>query len=93
MINICDTWPDNNCIDLNVQNDKVDQSTIGIRCQQLNIKPLLIAIINQFFFYLLESSETETNLKVATFGIHLKTCYFVHVEQFALNRNANKFGS
>ena len=83
-----DMWYlDNICIDLNIQNDKVDQSTNSICCHQLNIK--LMIVLNHLFF-LFESPEKETNLKERKFGIHLKTDYFVNNDQFALNSNTNK---
>ena len=78
---------DNICIDLNIQNDKVDQSTNSICCHQLNIK--LMIVLNHLFF-LFETPEKETNLKERKFGIHLKTDYFVNNDQFALNSNTNK---
>ena len=76
---------DNTCIDLNIQNEKVDQSTIGIYFKQLNIKPMLV--INQFCPF--ESPEKETNFKDDKFGIQLKIYYFVNNDQFALNSITN----
>ena len=54
-------------IDLNIHNINVDQSTAGIRWTTAHNTNAT----NKFKFFLFESPETETNLKVATFGIHL----------------------
>ena len=71
---------DNTCICQNIHNNKVDQSTVGIG---YNTNASI-----QFKLFLVESPETEKHLKEEKFGIHFKTYYFVHNDQFALNNNA-----